>query len=650
MKFLSHDGLMYFWSGVKNYIDTKYNELFQSVSNGKKLVASAITGKGITTDATATFATMATNINNIRTGVETYDATAVESDVLSGKTFYKDNVKKTGSMVNIGSVPYKGSNGADSNAFNDTTMAVGTAHNDAVGAFDLTFKQGYINGSASRLHIPNLTPNKILAGVKVGWSNAYIEGTGKTESDVLNFPLSIQDTQPTAVRNGHIWVKSSTLATQITSATIVESLNAGAANNSLQFVVGETSTSYLLLRNSAKRLTNGGNNINTTSTQSNGGNQDWLVTSISNLIEYKLNRPMVYSKINNVLDVETAYMWNGSSWVLLSQKGHYVVIIGQSGIDVYNKTGDTLTAGQLINQSATFEISTTHIISKDGRIIVQGKNVYKRNGDNYSLYHTLTEIDGVTKLNHVVSGDGTRIIELWRENSAGQSFYYVKCLVDNGSSFVTESTSGKNLVTAGTWEWDHRMVVNTQGTFVAFSMVTNGTNGMYNIGYYFRNGTSWSTDGQKIFCYMTNSGNEKMGLSYDETKLMFLDGNTSGNRRLLSYNINFSNSSISKVAESPSSSATPSIYGGMSTGHVLISDGSLKLFNPTNGTVSTLTGTITTVNNIGSINLTGDRLITIALDGTWYQYQLNVSNMTVTLINQGKSRIGYGSHIFIIPR
>ena len=42
--------------------DNKYNELFQSVSNGKSLVASAITDKGIATDATDTFATMANNI------------------------------------------------------------------------------------------------------------------------------------------------------------------------------------------------------------------------------------------------------------------------------------------------------------------------------------------------------------------------------------------------------------------------------------------------------------------------------------------------------------------------------------------------------------------------------------------------------------
>lgn len=43
-------------------------EVFQSVSNGKQLIASAITDKGIETDATDTFATMAQNISDIPTG------------------------------------------------------------------------------------------------------------------------------------------------------------------------------------------------------------------------------------------------------------------------------------------------------------------------------------------------------------------------------------------------------------------------------------------------------------------------------------------------------------------------------------------------------------------------------------------------------
>ena len=46
-------------------VEARLNEVFQSVSNGKSLIASAITDKGITTAADATFQTMANNIGKI---------------------------------------------------------------------------------------------------------------------------------------------------------------------------------------------------------------------------------------------------------------------------------------------------------------------------------------------------------------------------------------------------------------------------------------------------------------------------------------------------------------------------------------------------------------------------------------------------------
>lgn len=100
MKFLTHDGVAYFWEKIKNYIDTKYNELFQSVSNGKTTVANAITDKGVATATNATFATMASNIALIETGIKTDDATAVSANILSGKTAYAKDVKITGTMAN----------------------------------------------------------------------------------------------------------------------------------------------------------------------------------------------------------------------------------------------------------------------------------------------------------------------------------------------------------------------------------------------------------------------------------------------------------------------------------------------------------------------------------------------------------------------
>ncbi len=100
MKFLTHDGILYFWGKIKSYVDSKYNELFQSVSNGKTLVANAITDKGVATATNDTFATMASNIALIETGINTDDATAVSANILSGKTAYAKDVKITGTMTN----------------------------------------------------------------------------------------------------------------------------------------------------------------------------------------------------------------------------------------------------------------------------------------------------------------------------------------------------------------------------------------------------------------------------------------------------------------------------------------------------------------------------------------------------------------------
>ena len=54
---------------MQNKVITKeLDKVFQSVSNGKKEVASAITDKGVPTEADATFQTMADNIRQIETG------------------------------------------------------------------------------------------------------------------------------------------------------------------------------------------------------------------------------------------------------------------------------------------------------------------------------------------------------------------------------------------------------------------------------------------------------------------------------------------------------------------------------------------------------------------------------------------------------
>lgn len=78
------------------------NELFISVSNGKKTVADAITGKGVETSGDASFKQMADNINAILTFNEgTAGGTATAEDIMYGKTAYARNTLIVGSYIPI---------------------------------------------------------------------------------------------------------------------------------------------------------------------------------------------------------------------------------------------------------------------------------------------------------------------------------------------------------------------------------------------------------------------------------------------------------------------------------------------------------------------------------------------------------------------
>ena len=83
---------------------TEVDELKKSVADGKTLVANAISGKGITTAKDAPFATMATNIGNIKVGIDTSGATATTGDIIAGKTAGVGGAIITGTMANNGAI------------------------------------------------------------------------------------------------------------------------------------------------------------------------------------------------------------------------------------------------------------------------------------------------------------------------------------------------------------------------------------------------------------------------------------------------------------------------------------------------------------------------------------------------------------------
>ena len=75
-------------------LDGKITELKKSVSDGKSAIASAITNAGVSTASDASFATMSSNIANVRTDTTYTD----KSHIIYGETAYVMGEKYTGTM------------------------------------------------------------------------------------------------------------------------------------------------------------------------------------------------------------------------------------------------------------------------------------------------------------------------------------------------------------------------------------------------------------------------------------------------------------------------------------------------------------------------------------------------------------------------
>ncbi|WP_053955091.1 pyocin knob domain-containing protein [Inediibacterium massiliense] len=139
----------YSWSSWKRILtQDDYDQLFQSASNGKTEIATAITGMGQNASGSEVFSVLANKIKDI-----SKDATARANDVLNGKTFYQGGKKQTGVMPNH-------------NAFtiNPTT-------------FNQIIPKGYHNGSGIVKGESNLRPENIKQGVNIfGINGNFIGG------------------------------------------------------------------------------------------------------------------------------------------------------------------------------------------------------------------------------------------------------------------------------------------------------------------------------------------------------------------------------------------------------------------------------------------------------------------------------------------
>jgi len=140
-------------------VQEEINNLKSYVSDGKALVAGAITDKGVPTSPSDTFQQMADNIRAIRTGPDTSDATATAADILAGKVAYG-----AGDQRLVGTMP------------NRTGHVTGQSISRSGTTLRIRPQPGYYPGDAAN-SVQWDDPNWIAANIREGVSIFGLVGT-----------------------------------------------------------------------------------------------------------------------------------------------------------------------------------------------------------------------------------------------------------------------------------------------------------------------------------------------------------------------------------------------------------------------------------------------------------------------------------------
>lgn len=169
-----------------NKHETEINELFTSVSNGKKLIASAITDKGVETDANDKFATMAENIGKIESGG---GCISVPIDLNQYADTYTYISEVVGSMYRYLKLSSNGSTANTSNHYVEVQAFDDNGVNVALGKTSNVATDGVYNNSSAYidLGVGNQTLTIDLGGIyKLDYIKVWhYYGDGRTYHDVV---------------------------------------------------------------------------------------------------------------------------------------------------------------------------------------------------------------------------------------------------------------------------------------------------------------------------------------------------------------------------------------------------------------------------------------------------------------------------------
>ncbi len=517
--------------------------------------------------------------------------TVMASDVLAPKTFENED----GDEI-VGTIPSKSA----------ATYTPGTTDQE-IGPGQ------YLSGKQTIKGDTNLVPAKIAKGTTI------FNVTGTLDTRQLNFPLSIQDAEPLPLRAGHIWVKSVTLAEQVTAVKILEAVNAGETDGTLMLVVGDLVYHSMSFANTVDV---GGVAKQVSVADTISATADWdIMLKTGGVASYRINRPMVYSKIGGVLDIETSYFWDGTSWVMLCQKGTYFYGTANSNyLRLYNKILDSFSFG---SQSATTIANFS--CSSDGTYTAHSAYVNKRTGDNLSLYFTIASktIGGVNMQPWYskMSRNGTLVVVL-QGGSTGNYKTVVEAYRDNGTTFELICSSAVLSTNGSTGSY--YLITNSDASFVCFSVANSGG---YYIPYpYFRNGSVYeaTATGLSVSVGWSASGTPAI-ISYDDNYMFMIEG---GGTTLYKFTINYALKTLTK--QQSTVTAILSILAVHPGGYLVVRNSSPQVYvayRTSDMAQFTFNSTASALNI--SFNLSGDRAIICS--GSAYYYSVAIVGNVFTL-------------------
>ena len=204
-------------------VETEVASLKKSVSDGKTLVAGAITDKGITTATDAAFATMADNISQISTlAADTADATATAAQILTGKRAYVKGAPVVGTMPNNGGVSAAISSGL--------------------------LKAGYTTGGV----IANLRADNVKQGINIGGVVGSYSGTTITLPNDIAVYNALKDYHAKTTNSTWPWTVYANVYSENRGGT--HSIAAGiyiVRFGSISSITGSGITSYIFESNTS---------------------------------------------------------------------------------------------------------------------------------------------------------------------------------------------------------------------------------------------------------------------------------------------------------------------------------------------------------------------------------------------------------------